>query len=78
MITASHNPEPDNGVKLVDPLGEMLQQNWEEFATRLANARYCLYMSTFVENYNKSEIVKERFWSSKSSVLFHLYEGINN
>jgi phosphoacetylglucosamine mutase len=39
MITASHNPEPDNGVKLVDPLGEMLQQKWEKFATRLANAR---------------------------------------
>lgn len=38
MITASHNPEPDNGVKLIDPFGEMLQQSWEEFATRLANA----------------------------------------
>jgi phosphomannomutase len=49
MITASHNPEPDNGVKLVDPHGEMLQQNWEELATRLANARYCLCVSTFIE-----------------------------
>ena len=41
MITASHNPEPDNGVKLIDPHGEMLQQSWEAHATRLANVRYC-------------------------------------
>ncbi|KAK9765865.1 hypothetical protein K7432_005477 [Basidiobolus ranarum] len=38
MITASHNPEPDNGVKIVDPLGEMLEQSWEAYATKLANA----------------------------------------
>lgn len=37
MITASHNPEPDNGVKLVDPAGEMLEPSWEKLATRLAN-----------------------------------------
>lgn len=37
MITASHNPEPDNGVKLVDPMGEMLEQSWEKWATKLAN-----------------------------------------
>ena len=40
MITASHNPENDNGVKLVDPLGEMLEQSWEEIATKLANAEW--------------------------------------
>ncbi|TYJ54716.1 hypothetical protein B9479_004656 [Cryptococcus floricola] len=37
MVTASHNPEPDNGVKLVDPSGEMLDPTWEPHATALAN-----------------------------------------
>ncbi|KAL7296638.1 hypothetical protein TKK_0010057 [Trichogramma kaykai] len=37
MITASHNPEEDNGVKLVDPSGEMLESSWEKIATQLAN-----------------------------------------
>ena len=37
MITASHNPGPDNGVKLVDPAGEMLEAEWEAVATARAN-----------------------------------------
>ncbi|OJD17732.1 hypothetical protein AJ78_02198 [Emergomyces pasteurianus Ep9510] len=32
MITASHNPAEDNGIKLVDPMAD-----WEKYATRLAN-----------------------------------------
>ena len=38
MITASHNPPADNGVKMVDPMGDMLEQSWEKHATALANA----------------------------------------
>ncbi len=38
MVTASHNPEHDNGIKLIDPDGGMLDQSWEGQATVLANA----------------------------------------
>ena len=38
VITASHNPEPDNGVKLVDCTGGMLPVSWESHAEALANA----------------------------------------
>ncbi len=39
MITASHNEHQDNGVKLIDPSGEMMSQRWESLAVQLANAR---------------------------------------
>ncbi|KAH7104129.1 phosphoacetylglucosamine mutase [Auriculariales sp. MPI-PUGE-AT-0066] len=39
MVTASHNPEEDNGVKIVDSRGEMLETNWESHVTALANAQ---------------------------------------
>ncbi|CAB4255570.1 similar to Saccharomyces cerevisiae YEL058W PCM1 Essential N-acetylglucosamine-phosphate mutase [Maudiozyma barnettii] len=37
MITASHNPPLDNGVKIIEPDGSMLLQSWESHATQLAN-----------------------------------------
>ncbi|CCH62045.1 hypothetical protein TBLA_0G00980 [Henningerozyma blattae CBS 6284] len=37
MVTASHNPPVDNGVKIVEPNGSMLSQDWEPIATDLAN-----------------------------------------
>lgn len=39
MITASHNLEPDNGIKLIDPAGEMLEASWEIIATNLVNVQ---------------------------------------
>lgn len=38
MITASHNQISDNGIKVADPSGGMLTQEWEPFANALANA----------------------------------------
>ncbi|CCD27480.1 phosphoacetylglucosamine mutase PCM1 NDAI_0K02890 [Naumovozyma dairenensis CBS 421] len=37
MVTASHNPPEDNGVKIIEPNGSMLLQEWEPKATQFAN-----------------------------------------
>ena len=37
MTTASHNPEKDNGIKIVDTDGGMLAQEWEPIAEAIAN-----------------------------------------
>jgi phosphoacetylglucosamine mutase len=50
MITASHNPINDNGVKIADPGGDMLSQDWEPFAEALANASSPESVSQVKEN----------------------------
>ncbi|KAF2241567.1 Phosphoacetylglucosamine mutase [Trematosphaeria pertusa] len=47
MITASHNPPEDNGVKLVEPLGNMLQEEWEVISTDMANKVSAEHVSKF-------------------------------
>lgn len=52
MVTASHNPEEDNGVKLIDPMGEMVTPDWEGYATQLANAEQdalCTVLKDIIE-----------------------------
>jgi phosphomannomutase len=33
MVTASHNPVEDNGLKMIDPDGGMLAQSWEQVSS---------------------------------------------
>lgn len=56
MVTASHNPEEDNGVKLIDPMGEMLVETWEGYATQLANAEDADLLTALKDIIAKEEI----------------------
>lgn len=53
MITASHNPPKDNGMKVVEPMGEMLVPSWEAIAAELANADDL--SAVFLEQLQKSD-----------------------
>ena len=55
MVTASHNPEQDNGVKLVEPMGEMLEQSWEAYAIEAANAETGQELAQILEKIAKHE-----------------------
>eukprot|EP00918_Siedleckia_nematoides_P096752 GHVU01212281.1.p1 GENE.GHVU01212281.1~~GHVU01212281.1.p1 ORF type:complete len:575 (+),score=117.48 GHVU01212281.1:175-1899(+) len=50
MITASHNPVGDNGIKMIDPRGEMLEISFEVYATVLAG---CADPAVYVEKLAK-------------------------
>ncbi|KAM9468255.1 phosphoacetylglucosamine mutase-like [Clarias gariepinus] len=56
MVTASHNPEEDNGVKLIDPMGEMVTPAWEGYATQLANAEQDALCTVLKEIIKKESI----------------------
>merc|ERR1719320_239914 len=62
MVTASHNQVADNGVKMIDPNGGMLDESWESIATELANLRHSevpmFYKSLFAEHVNEERRVQ--------------------
>ncbi|KAK4770353.1 hypothetical protein SAY87_030885 [Trapa incisa] len=55
MITASHNKISDNGVKIADPSGGMLTQQWEPFADALANAPDSDSLLRLITDFSKKE-----------------------
>lgn len=55
MITASHNKVTDNGVKIADPSGGMLSQDWEPFSDQLANAPDPQSLVLLIEEFVKKE-----------------------
>ncbi|EHN02830.1 Pcm1p [Saccharomyces cerevisiae x Saccharomyces kudriavzevii VIN7] len=75
MITASHNPYQDNGVKIVEPDGSMLLASWEPYAMQLANA--ASFATHFEEFY--AELVKlielEKIDLGASNIAPHIVVG---
>ena len=73
MITASHNPVGDNGVKLVEPMGEMLPQSWEPVATELAQCPDDAHVTDIVERlmseHRQQQAATAASSSSSSSAL---------
>ncbi|KAK3281750.1 hypothetical protein CYMTET_10483 [Cymbomonas tetramitiformis] len=69
MITASHNPEADNGVKLADPTGGMLSIAWEVYANELANAETVDALIGLVADIMQKEEIPEAGARSEITVL---------
>jgi phosphoacetylglucosamine mutase len=64
MITASHNEESDNGVKLINSDGEMIDKEWEYYATLFACTNSIHELTTYIyyilDNYQlKSNITSK-------------------
>ena len=64
VITASHNPEYDNGVKLIDYTGDMIDVKWEAYANHICNLENNVDAKTFCNN-----LVKDKSLNMKGSVF---------
>lgn len=48
--------QEDNGVKLIDPMGEMVTEVWEGYATQLANAEQDSLLKALKDVIEKEDI----------------------
>jgi len=53
MVTASHNAKQDNGLKIFQKDGEMLEQTWEKLSEGLVNTSD---ISTFLLELNDGKL----------------------
>jgi phosphoacetylglucosamine mutase len=60
MITASHNPECDNGVKLIDYNGEMIDEELQLHATNLAQASTFHVFWTYLSSVKHASVKHEQ------------------
>ncbi|KAG5518854.1 hypothetical protein PMAC_002385 [Pneumocystis sp. 'macacae'] len=67
MITASHNPPEDNGIKLIDPNGEMLEISWEQHFNNISNAENTDYLILSIKQIILSEKINLEI---KSNVVY--------
>ncbi|KTW26176.1 hypothetical protein T552_03067 [Pneumocystis carinii B80] len=67
MITASHNPAEDNGIKLIDPYGEMLEITWEEHFNSISNAENTDILISLIEEMISSQKIDLKI---KSNVIY--------
>lgn len=58
VITASHNQVNDNGVKIADPSGGMLTQEWEPFADAIANSPTPQHLVQLIDEFVKKENIR--------------------
>jgi phosphoacetylglucosamine mutase len=71
MITASHNPEPDNGLKLIDTDGGMLSQEWEPLCEAVANANTAKDVVQMLQNLReKHKINRDATGSSSNATVY--------
>lgn len=69
VITASHNPECDNGIKLVDADGGMLAQSWEKYAELLVNVDSTDALIQAIASVIQSESISAASPQSKGVVI---------
>lgn len=59
VITASHNPEYDNGVKLIDSTGDMIDSKWEAYANLICNLENNVDAKKFCSNLLTDKSIKK-------------------
>ena len=69
MITASHNPSQDNGVKLIDCNGEMIDTEWQDHATKLAQAVTFELFWQYIQCFNVHEYISDNIHKSKIGIV---------